>query len=469
MEKYTLEYYEPVSDIEENYNITSIIELEENYIALCTVKHIKVFFYNGKEYSEYMKVIVDNIFYLIYTKDKRLVSQSDNQLKIFDLNLKDKSYNLLQTIDLSGAPINLKILRLLIKKDTTTGRPIELSNGNIVTSNFYQLVLIEKLDVNDYYKPYQISTFSKLGQQEIDCIIECSNTEICASSKYDELIGFFNKKTLKCTSYTYCVNDGAGALCMVNKELMLAINIHGEGFSLIDVKTHEIIKKTRENELNKLCLYAIKISENEILMACQEKWKNWVESVKYQLGVYKYVPFKEVPPLYLRHLILNKEDEWFHNNGDLKITGIESLNVLLYLKNKHIVISFPYIGIREEENEEGEEDLMGTVEIYKMNEDKRNEDIKKEEEREKEEILQIKNQFQNKDFIKKLFEDVAKNEDIINYEQFKIILKNIAEKFALPECNEELAKEFFQAYQDNNEKMNFEKFNEFCEVFTELD
>ena len=46
----------------------------------------------------------------------------------------------------------------------------------------------------------------------------------------------------------HSANDGGGVLCMINKELMLVINIHGEGFSLIDVLKHEVIKKFEKKE-----------------------------------------------------------------------------------------------------------------------------------------------------------------------------------------------------------------------------
>ena len=287
---------------------------------------------------------------------------------------------------------------MLIKKATTNGRPIELSNGNIVTSNFYQLVLIEKLNKNNNPKLYQISSYSKLGLNEIECIIECSKTEICASSTYDELLGFFNKKTLKCKTYTHSVNVGPGSLCMLNKKLLFVINIHGEQYSLIDIEKHEVVS-TITNKKERIFLYAIKLSKNEILLAFQNKWKNWVESVRYQLGIYRYVPFREPTPIYLRHLIYNEKEKKFHNFGQLEIKHTEALNDLLYLKNNHLVTCSSFKEIEEEEEEEDEEVLRGWVIFYKLDEESR-------KKKEKEHIIQI--------LLQKLLKFYHKNKNILD-------------------------------------------------------
>ena len=81
-----------------------------------------------------------------------------------------------------------------------------------------------------------------MAKSPIDCIIETPTNEICCSSTYDELIGFWNIKTLKNTSKIKHYINGGDALCMITDKIMLTINIYGSGVSLINIFTHEIIK-----------------------------------------------------------------------------------------------------------------------------------------------------------------------------------------------------------------------------------
>lgn len=151
----TLEYYDIISEISvKDDEILSVVELEENYIALCTEEIIKIYHYNEDEiiykYKIYMTIDENEKYlsYLLYTKDKKLIAQTEKKMKIYDIDLNLKKYNLVQTLELGNYFTNL----------------IELSNGDIVTNRFAYLVYVEKINTNS--KLYQIKTKSQLGTIE---------------------------------------------------------------------------------------------------------------------------------------------------------------------------------------------------------------------------------------------------------------------------------------------------------------
>ena len=78
-------------------------------------------------YEKYMEIKEGKFLsYLIYTKNKKLICQSEEDIKIYDLYFETKNYKLLQTI----------------KIFTIYGASLELSNGNIISSNFYSTLII---------------------------------------------------------------------------------------------------------------------------------------------------------------------------------------------------------------------------------------------------------------------------------------------------------------------------------------
>ena len=78
-------------------------------------------------------------------------SQSEEDIKIYDINIKDKTYILLQTINLFNE----------------YGKPIELSNGNIVTSNFCsQFIILKNNYSSNSNKIYEIQTYTKLEKRQ---------------------------------------------------------------------------------------------------------------------------------------------------------------------------------------------------------------------------------------------------------------------------------------------------------------
>ena len=113
-----------------------------------------------------------------------------------------KNYKLLQTI---------KIFNIY-------GATLELSNGNIISSNFGStLIILNNIYSNSNINEiYQIQAYITFAKRQIECIIETTNNEIYCSSTYDELIGFYNKKTLKCTSKIEYDINWDNALCMIN-------------------------------------------------------------------------------------------------------------------------------------------------------------------------------------------------------------------------------------------------------------
>ena len=411
---YTLEYYEKISEIsvKDDCEILSVVELEENYIALCTEEIIQIYYYNEDEiiykYKIYMTIDDDEKYlsYLLYTKDKKLIAQTEEQMKIYDIDLKLKKYNLVQTLKLGNYFTNL----------------IELSNGDIVTNTFEYLVYVEKINNNS--KLYEIKAKSQLGRNSIEYIIKCNKNIICASSGKDELIGFFNIKTLKCTLFKHPVNGGLGVLCMINKDIMLIINSYGKGFSLVNTKKYELIYNYEVD--NRIFHYAIKLSDNNILLASQVEW---TKCEKHPLFGYKYTAFKEPSRIKLKHLFYDEENIEVKNCGNLEIDHYEILNVLIYMKNKHIVTcsrKFNLSGNAPLFHEEN-------VKIYelKINEEKD---------------------------AKKFFEEASNIENSVDLEQFKEILKNVSNEYKIEECDEETAGIIFNNYKDEDDKVSFEKF-----------
>jgi len=409
----TLEYYDIISEISVKDNeILSVVELEENYIALCTEEIITIYHYNEDEiiYKYKIHMIIDEdekyLSYLLYTKDKKLIAQTEYQMKIYDIDLKLKKYNLVQTLELCNFFTNL----------------IELSNGDIVTNKFAYLVYVEKINTNS--KLYQIKTKSQLFRDSIEYIIKCNKNIICASSGKDEIIGFYNIKTLKCTRFKHPVRWGLGVLCMINKDIMLIINAYGKGLSLVNTKNYKLIYNYEFE--NRIFHYAIKLSDNNILIASQVEW---TKCEKHPLFGYKYTAFKNPSPIKLKHLFYNKENNEFENYGELVIDHYEILNVLIYMKNKHIVTcsrKFNLAGnipLSHEEN----------VKIYKL---KINEE---------------------KD-AKKFFEEVSNIENSVDLEQFKTILKTISNEYKIEECDEETAGFIFNNLKDKDDKISFKKF-----------
>ena len=412
---YTLDYYEEISEISEKdeSEILSVVELEENYIALCTEEIIKIYYYNEAaiiyKYKVYMTIDEGEKYlsYLLYTKDKKLIAQTEKQMKIYDIDLKHKKYNLLQTLKLGNYFTNL----------------IELPNGDIVTNTIKYLVYVEKINTNS--KLYEIKTKSQLGRNSIEYIIKCNKNEICASSGQDELIGFFNIKTLKCTLFKHPVSGGLGVLCMINKDIMFIISAYGKGFSLVNIKKYELIYNYEVE--NRIFHYAIKLSDNNILLASQ---KEWTKCEKLPFLGYKYTAFREPSCIKLKHLFYDEENSEFKNYGNLEIKHYEILNVLIYMKNKHIVTcSRKYY-------------VSGNVPLYHV------ENVK---------IYELKIN-EEKD-AKKFFEKVSNNENSVDLDKFKAILKNISYEYKIEEeCDEETAVCIFNNFKNDDDKISFENF-----------
>lgn len=325
-------------------------------------------------------------------------------MKIYDLDLKLKKYNLVQTLELGNYFTNL----------------IELSNGDIVTHYFEYLVYVEKINTNS--KLYQIKTKSKLGRNSIEYIIKCSKNIICASSGKDELIGFFHIKTLKCNLIKHPVNGGLGVLCMINKDIMLIINAYGKGLSLVNIKKYELIYNYEFD--NRILHY--ELSDNNILIASQVEW---TKCEKHPLYGYKYTAFKAPSPIKLKHLFYDEENNEFENYGELEIVHYEILNVLIYMKNKHIVTCSRQFNLSGNAPSYHEENAK----IYglKINEEKE---------------------------AKKFFEEVSNIENSVDLEHFKTILKNISNEYKIEECDEETADFLFNNLKDKDDKVSFKKF-----------
>ena len=423
MKRGAFKYYELNSELSEENEILSIAELEENYIALCSSLIIRIYFYDGKIYTNYMTIDEKEKYlsYLLYTKDKKLLVQTEENIKIYDINLKDKKYKLLQIIELGTSECN----------------PIELSNGDIATADNSKIKILGKVNTNDKIL-YQIKSISKLNVGIIEYIIECNDKEICFSSGYNELVGFIDKKTLKCDTFKHLVGDGFGVLCMVNKEIMLIINKQREGLTLINVPKRKIILKYKIEDIIEIYHYAIKLSDNHILIACQEEWMKQEKHPLYPFRRYKYTVYKdtiEIPSINLKHFYFEDEENELEILENLEVEHFEDLNVLIYAKNKHIITNSLKVQISNWNPGYGYLDEYANPKIYTFKLDKNME-------------------------AKAFYTQVEKIENSINYEQFKEILKNIITKYDFVECPEEESKRIF----GDHDKISFKLFKKIFNV-----
>lgn len=405
-----LKFYEEADQKETTGRIESVVELEDNYLAFCTSNLIKIYIYNPSNdwqmYDEYMEIKDDkkdkNMHNLIYTKGKNLLLQSEIGLDIYDINLKDKKYILLQFID-----INL-------------GKCIvNLSNNNIVVNSGSKLIIFQKIDNINKDKLYEISSTIKLGKGKIDCIIQINKDEICASSFEDKLITFLEIKTLKSISQiSCCVSGDRSSLNMINKNIMLAINILGLCVSLININTHQLIKNIdfKIFSINKI----LHFSENIFLFAIQkdEEYEDEIEE-KYDF-------------VYIKKLLFDEEKNTFDiMGGEINTYQVDGLNEFIILKNKN------FVTCSQERNCFGQWGGDGMMKIFKskMNE----EDLEK--------------------LCKNVFDEVDINKTgKINYEQFKKIFSLITQKFDIPDCPEEVLVNFFSESKESSDQMIFKKF-----------
>jgi len=70
---------------------------------------------------------------------------------------------------------------------------LELSNGKLASSAYDSAIIIYNFKENKYEKEFSIN----FGTRGIECIIETINKEICGSSTYDYIIGFWSIQNYK--------------------------------------------------------------------------------------------------------------------------------------------------------------------------------------------------------------------------------------------------------------------------------
>lgn len=203
--------------------IECITELEPGYLASCG-KDKKIIIYKPKTFEKHFEILDNTIInYIIYSKEKKIISATDEDIKIYSINLTLKQSFLYQ---------KLKYHKNII------GKVIELSNGNIASCSFDGTINIYYKE-RRYYKLDKNLTFSKYP---IECIIETDTKEICGSSSYQYKLGFWDIDNLEliCEVTTY-VNCGSGVLCMAGKKRMVVMNTFGCGYSIVNIENHEII------------------------------------------------------------------------------------------------------------------------------------------------------------------------------------------------------------------------------------
>ena len=234
--------------LEQENGIECMTEIEDGYLAVCG-QFKKILIYSPKEYTEIIITIEDEeiINYIIYTKRKHLISVTDEDIKVFNINLQNKSYNLLQVLNYH------KNLTLQL---------LELSNGKLASSAYDSSIIIYNFKENKYEKEFSIN----FGSRGIECIIETTNKEICGSSTYDYIIGFWSISNYKNITLIHPVNGGTGVLSMASKELMAVLNLLEHGFSLINVFSHQVVQTFSNKEKLRMS-YILYLSDGSNLIA----------------------------------------------------------------------------------------------------------------------------------------------------------------------------------------------------------
>ena len=146
-EKILLNNFCLLKTLEQENGIECLTEIEDGYLAVCE-KFKKILMYSPKEYTEIIITIKDQeiINYNIYTKRKHLISATDEDIKVFNINLQKRSYNLLQVLNYHKN-LTLKLL--------------ELSNGKLASSTYDQTILIYDLKDNKYEKELSINFWTR--------------------------------------------------------------------------------------------------------------------------------------------------------------------------------------------------------------------------------------------------------------------------------------------------------------------
>ena len=285
-EKISLKDFCLLTTLEQKNGIECLAEIENGYLAVCG-KFKKILIYSPEKYIEIIITIEDKeiINYIIYTKRKHLISATDEDIKVYNINLQNKSYNLLQVLNYHKN-ITLKLL--------------ELSNGKLASSAYDSTIMIYDFKDNKYEKEFSIN----FGTRGSECIIETTNTEICGSSTYDYIIGFWSISNYKNITLEHPVNGGTGALSMVSEELMAVLNLLEHGFSLINVFSHQVVQTFNNKEKLRMS-YILHLSDGSNLIAYQEPWKKYVTINDGPFGC--NIPEKDKTRVYLRQFTVVKE------------------------------------------------------------------------------------------------------------------------------------------------------------------
>ena len=139
---------------------------------------------------------------------------------------------------------------------------LELSNGKLASSAYDSAIIIYNFKENKYEKEFSIN----FGTRGMECIIETTNKEICGSSTYDYIIGFWSISNYKNITLNHPGNGGTGVLSMASKELMAVLNLLEHGFSLINVFSHQVVQTFSNKEKLRMS-YILYLSDGSNLIA----------------------------------------------------------------------------------------------------------------------------------------------------------------------------------------------------------
>jgi len=180
---------------------------------------------------------------------------SDKTIKLF--NIKDKEYNILQTLNYH---IN------------SVFKIIELKNKSLVScSNDKSIIFYNKDNNNEYKKDYNISTNGRCYS-----VIQIKENEICYSEEKNSSICFYdlNQKTIKSSlNNINKKNSEIERLIMINKDLLL---IPGQNkMSIINVNKYNIVRIIDANGSDWICGICM-LNENTLLTGdLNEIIKEW--------------------------------------------------------------------------------------------------------------------------------------------------------------------------------------------------
>ncbi len=253
-----------------------------------------------------IKVHSDIITYLNYLKDGRLVSCSnDMTLKIYKQNtfeiqfiIKEHKYYVNSFTELNNNKIitcsfdttikiidliddkNYKIVQTLYGHLSNVLKIIEINEKTLISISWDKSMKIWKLNMNNNYFCFQTiniqNTISNCN------IIKLNNKEFCTVTYDENCLKFWTIERYSNTNtlYNIDVSWNINSMCLLNDDLLCVAGNNYNGFYIIKISTHNILKKITGP---KKIITLFKCVQNFILCVIEDKNEN-INICKYKFN-----------------------------------------------------------------------------------------------------------------------------------------------------------------------------------------